>query len=104
MDEATSKPVVTSDPFGTPSPPWYRRREDGAPYGYARALAFGTGLIGLLAQGHVHGLVDKTAFVLFVLGGPVWALDAWWRGRRRRRSEELLPGWLSAPPPGSGGR
>jgi hypothetical protein len=89
VGELEPKPVSAADPFGVEPAPWYRGRVD-APSRQVRVVAVTTGLIVWAAQGQIHGFWAKMAFFALVVAVPGWALEAWWRARRRRRSEELL--------------
>lgn len=94
MDEtAPESSQQAADAFGFEPAPWWRRlwRDDSvAPKRPARTIAVVTGLILLLLTGVVHGAGEKLG-VFVLLAVPGFALERFYRARRRRAQEQLLP-------------
>lgn len=88
--ELLNLPKLPAGPFGEEPEPWYKHRREGAPTPYAQPLGFVCGALGGVATAaNLHGTA-KWLLVPLLLGLPSWALDSWWRARKRREGETLL--------------
>jgi hypothetical protein len=90
-DELIRLPAAPGGPFGEQPGPWYaRRREPGLPKAYAITLGLVSAPVSAWAASGLHG-VDRIVVGFVVLVAPSWALESWWKERRRMRDDRLLP-------------
>ena len=93
MEDARPELQAAADAFGREPPSFWQRlrgADSAAPKRATGAVAFVTGFV-LLAIGSAgHGIAAKLGAV-FVLVVPGAALERFYRARRRRKQEELLP-------------
>ena len=85
-------PSAPGGPFGEEPGPWYSRRrgEPGLPRMYAIPLGVVSTPVSAWAASGFHG-VDRIVVGFLVLVAPSWALESWWKQRRRNRDDQVLP-------------
>lgn len=90
-DEALRLPAAAPDgPFGEKPKPWYKLRGSETPKKYSTPVGIASTLIAAWAASGLHG-ATRILVGIAVLGLPSLALEAWWRARKRRENERLLP-------------
>jgi hypothetical protein len=90
-DELIQLPAAPGGPFGEERRPWCaRRREPGLPKKYAIPLGLVSTPVSAWVASGFHG-VDRIVVGFVILVAPSWALESWWKERRRMRDDWLLP-------------
>jgi len=96
-DELIQLRATLGGPFGEEPGPWYaRRREPGLPKAYAIPLGLVSTPVSAWVASGFHG-VDRIVIGFVVLVAPSWALESWWKERRRMRDDRLLPEFEQRP-------
>jgi hypothetical protein len=97
-DELIQLPAAPGGPFGEEGRPWYARRrgEPGLPRAYAVPVAIVSAPLSAWAASGLHG-VDSIIVVFLVFFVPSWALESWWKQRRRNRDDRVLTGLERSP-------
>jgi Flp pilus assembly protein TadB len=88
--------MTDHNPFAEYRTPWWRRnwlrgKEKVAPKRYARAAYLFGGMVGFsLPRGHgVEHWILAVAFAV-ATSLPTYAVERWWRERRRRQAEQIV--------------
>jgi hypothetical protein len=91
QDELVQLPAAPGGPFGEERRRWHeRRRGPGIPKAYAALLGLVSTPASAWAASGFHGL-DRIVIVFLVLVAPSWILESWWKRRRRKRDDRVLP-------------